>query len=377
MESNRAIPRKPVDIARVALRKMAELGLPPTPENFAEQYRRAGGLPPVDVSAAGDSLRGLEMESMLRGIVDMITQTATGLSGGLDRFGGEVKGMLSKVDHADSGEGLRALMQALTVSALALQEAVDDSRTELAQTQEKLAKVSTELERTHEQARTDPLTGFVNRRGMDEVLVREVARCKRTSGPLSVAIMDIDHFKRVNDEHGHDAGDQALVHLARVARTGVRETDIVCRYGGEEFVVVSTRCGGRRCAFRGRPHAFAGGEDPVRAGAAQAGDPVQRGRGGVREGRDARRSVETGRPRALSGEAGRAQPGRDRASIRRSGSLPLDHRPPTVARHDFDGDLGIVLDDDCALRAPRARHGRIGPSRGARTLPTRRSRHPT
>jgi len=238
MESNTAIPRKPVDVARVALRKMAELGLPPTPENFAEQYRRAGGLPPVDVSAAGDSLRGLEMESMLRGIVDMITQTATGLSGGLDRFGGEVKGMLSKVDHADSGEGLRALMQALTVSALALQEAVDDSRTELAQTQEKLAKVSTELERTHEQARTDPLTGFVNRRGMDEVLVREVARCKRTSGPLSVAIMDIDHFKRVNDEHGHDAGDQALVHLARVARTGVRETDIVCRYGGEEFVVV-------------------------------------------------------------------------------------------------------------------------------------------
>jgi len=238
MESRTAMPRKPVDIARVALRKMAELGLPPTPENFAEQYRRAGGLPPVDASGPGGGLRGLEMESMLRGIVDMITQTASGLSGGLDRFGGDVKGMLGKVDQVDSGDGLRALMQALTVSALALQEAVDDSKAELAETQEQLAKVSTELERTHALARTDPLTGFANRRGMDEVLAREVARSRRAGTPLCVAIVDIDHFKKVNDEYGHDVGDRALVHLAQVARSGVRETDIVCRYGGEEFVVV-------------------------------------------------------------------------------------------------------------------------------------------
>ncbi len=230
--------RRPVDIARVALRNMAELGLPPTPETFADQYRRVGGLPPVDPGVNGDGLRGREMESMLRGIVDMITQTAGGLSGGLDRFGGEVKGMLSKVDHTGSNEGLRVLLQALTISALALQEAVDQSRAELAQTQARLAQVSTELERTQQQARTDPLTGFTNRRGMDEVIVREIARARRTASPLSVAILDIDHFKKVNDAHGHDVGDRALIHLVRVAQAGVRETDIVCRYGGEEFVIV-------------------------------------------------------------------------------------------------------------------------------------------
>lgn len=226
---------KPVDIARAALRKMAELGMPPTPENFADQYRRAAGLPPVEAS---QGLRGLEMESMLRGIVEMMSQTTTELAGGLGRFGTEIGGLMDQATNLDGSEGVRVVLQALTVSALALQEAVDHSRNELAQAQEQLAAVSTELERTQEQARTDPLTGFLNRRGMEEILIREFARSRRTASPLSVAILDIDHFKKVNDDHGHEVGDLALVHLAKVARSGARETDVVCRYGGEEFVVV-------------------------------------------------------------------------------------------------------------------------------------------
>jgi len=227
--------RKPVDIARAALRKMAELGMPPTPENFADQYRRAAGLPPM---AASQSLRGLEMETMLRGIVEMMSQTTTELAGGLGRFGKEIGGLMDQAADLDSGDGMRVILQALTVSALALQEAVDQSREELAQTQKQLEQVSTELERTQEQARTDPLTGFLNRRGMEEILIREFARSRRTATPLSVAMLDIDHFKQVNDEHGHEIGDQALVHLAKVAKSGLRDTDVVCRYGGEEFVVV-------------------------------------------------------------------------------------------------------------------------------------------
>lgn len=176
MSSTAPAQGKPVDITRVALKKMAELGLPPTPENFADQYRRAAGLPPVDPSSPADSLRGIEMESMLRGIVEMVSQTTTELSGGLDRFGGEVKGLLSKADGVDSAEGVRALMQVLTVSALSLQEAVDHSRDELVRTKEQLTKVSTELERSESEARTDPLTGLFNRRGMDELIVREIAR---------------------------------------------------------------------------------------------------------------------------------------------------------------------------------------------------------
>jgi diguanylate cyclase len=240
---------KPVDIARNALRKMAELGLPPTPENFADQYRRAAGLPPVDPAKPGDSLRGIEMESMLRGIVEMVSQTTTELTGGLDRFGGEVKGLLSKADDVDSTEGMRTLMQALTVSALSLQEAVDHSREELARTKAQLTEVATELERSESQARTDPLTGLFNRRGMDELIVREIARARRTKTPFSVALLDLDHFKKVNDEHGHDIGDKALLHLTAVAKSGIREVDVVCRYGGEEFVVVLPGAGADGAQF--------------------------------------------------------------------------------------------------------------------------------
>lgn len=235
MTTQHATGPKPVDIARLALRKMAELGLPPTPENFADQYRRAAGLPPVDAS---QGVRGLEMETMLRGIVEMMSQTTTELAGGLGRFGSEIGGLMEQANDLDGSDGVRAIMQALTVSALALQDAVDRSREELADTQKQLAQVSSELERTQEQARTDPLTGFMNRRGMEEVLIREFARSRRTATPLSVAMIDIDHFKKVNDEHGHEVGDLALVHLAKVAKAGVRDTDAVCRFGGEEFVVV-------------------------------------------------------------------------------------------------------------------------------------------
>lgn len=240
---------RPVDIARAALRKMAELGLPPTHENFAAQYRRAAGLPPVDGVRPGGGLRGIEMESMLRGIVEMIGQTTTDLSGGLDRFGGEVEGLLEQVDQTDGAEGLRTLMQALTLAAVSLQDAVDHSRKSLAETEAQLSEVSAALERTQAQARTDPLTGFLNRRGMDEVVAREVARARRIPAPLAVAMIDIDHFKSVNDEHGHDVGDRALVHLAALARSVMRETDVLCRYGGEEFVAVLPGADGQGAHF--------------------------------------------------------------------------------------------------------------------------------
>ena len=121
---------------------------------------------------------------------------------------------------------------------LALQKNVENSRLELEATRTRLDQVTVELERSRSQARIDPLTGSVNRRGMDEIIEREISRARRTKIPLSLAILDIDHFKHVNDEYGHDIGDQALIHLVSVIKVGLRETDVVCRYGGEEFAVI-------------------------------------------------------------------------------------------------------------------------------------------
>lgn len=88
----------------------------------------------------------------------------------------------------------------------------------------------------------DPLTQLYNRRFLDESMVREIARAGRSSKPLSVLILDIDHFKQYNDTHGHDAGDVVLKHLANLMLTQFRKSDVVCRYGGEEFVVLLPEC---------------------------------------------------------------------------------------------------------------------------------------
>lgn len=84
----------------------------------------------------------------------------------------------------------------------------------------------------------DPLTQFHNRRSMMEILEREIQRCKRKDSPLSIAMFDIDHFKRVNDEFGHQAGDSVLVAIAESTRSRLRGYDLVARYGGEEFVMI-------------------------------------------------------------------------------------------------------------------------------------------
>ncbi len=87
-------------------------------------------------------------------------------------------------------------------------------------------------------ARHDPLTMLPNRRALDERLAVALADRARTGRPLSAAVVDLDHFKRINDDHGHDAGDRALIAVADRLRTCVGESGLVARAGGEEFVML-------------------------------------------------------------------------------------------------------------------------------------------
>ncbi len=96
----------------------------------------------------------------------------------------------------------------------------------------------------------DPLTGLYNRRHMEASLEREVLRAKRRGSPVAIIMLDIDHFKQLNDTHGHEAGDVVLRELAALVRRYVRGEDIACRYGGEEFLLIlpdaSLETAGRR-----------------------------------------------------------------------------------------------------------------------------------
>jgi diguanylate cyclase (GGDEF)-like protein/PAS domain S-box-containing protein len=115
-----------------------------------------------------------------------------------------------------------------------LREANDTLRTQL----EEIEKLQVALQ---EQAIRDSLTGCFNRRYLDETLERELSRSRREGYPLSLVILDLDHFKQINDTYGHLAGDRALTELAETLRADVRHEDVLCRYGGEEFVVLMPR----------------------------------------------------------------------------------------------------------------------------------------
>ncbi|GGE78362.1 diguanylate cyclase [Sphingomonas prati] len=93
--------------------------------------------------------------------------------------------------------------------------------------------------RLREQSIRDPLTTLFNRRYMEEALALETSRAERNGTPLSIVMCDVDHFKRFNDGHGHEAGDLLLAAVAALIQTHFRQGDVVCRYGGEEFTVIA------------------------------------------------------------------------------------------------------------------------------------------
>lgn len=103
---------------------------------------------------------------------------------------------------------------------------------------ERIHKLEAELARARALCCEDELTGCLNRRGLEQAFDRERSRSERGRQSLCVALIDIDDFKQVNDELGHAAGDQALVHLTRLARAALRASDVVGRWGGEEFVLL-------------------------------------------------------------------------------------------------------------------------------------------
>jgi diguanylate cyclase len=135
-----------------------------------------------------------------------------------------------KDGEADSEAVFAALSQ--------IEQANNDLQSKLARAEEQIQSQAA-LIRTHEsEARTDSLTGLANRRAFDDEITRRFAEWERRGTPFSLLILDVDHFKQFNDTHGHQAGDEVLRKVATALTGCVREMDLACRYGGEEFAVV-------------------------------------------------------------------------------------------------------------------------------------------
>ncbi len=228
------------DIARSTLLLLAERELPATPENYARVYAEVAGEPAPAAAPAGDTIgaASAEIVQMVRSLVDLVVDRTSTLAADIGEQNHGIKQTVDELRKAQEKELVLRLAEALTAKADSIHHCVYATQRDLEGTRLTLQRMSLELSETRQSLLEDALTGAQNRRGMDAILSREVARAKRNKDRLTVAMIDIDHFKQVNDTYGHDVGDRLLAHISMIAKSVLRDSDSLVRYGGEEFLII-------------------------------------------------------------------------------------------------------------------------------------------
>jgi diguanylate cyclase len=180
---------------------------------------------------------------MLATFVDRLSDFAATTGEYHERIGACAQKIKDSSNITDLADVLDVLSQETRAVQLAVQRSRDElleMRTRVEEAEQQIAQLQQELAQASEIVRHDALTGVLNRKGLGEAFEREVGRARRKNAPMCLAMLDVDNFKALNDTHGHDAGDEALVHLAKVVRETLRPQDTLARYGGEEFVIILT-----------------------------------------------------------------------------------------------------------------------------------------
>jgi diguanylate cyclase (GGDEF)-like protein len=209
-------------------------------ERRVEDLEEARSRLQTSTARFADALASTHDEQQLARVVVAAAIDATGATGGAFRVGDRVvvqagclEGALLELPVRSGGDSFGLLVLGGIASAA-------DGALEFAKSLAKHAAVAFENARLHaeleRQAHVDELTGLVTRRHGRELMERELQRAARTHSALSVAICDLDGFKAVNDRHGHAAGDAVLRAFAELVRQRVRQVDVACRWGGEEFL---------------------------------------------------------------------------------------------------------------------------------------------
>ncbi len=185
---------------------------------------------------AKDTIKNM-MSTFVSGLAEITESTGT--------YQTNINRYQDQITATDDMKQLNAILQNLVGDIGVMNAAAQKSHDGFQETQKKvdeaekqISELTMKLEYISEVAHQDFLTGALNRRGMDEAISIEFERADRHNTPLSLAMIDIDHFKKINDTMGHSTGDVALAHLAKVVKSVLRSTDVLARYGGEEFVVI-------------------------------------------------------------------------------------------------------------------------------------------
>lgn len=181
------------------------------------------------------------LKQMLAGFVDHLAEFADSTSDYHDKIEICAGKISAAKDITQLEDVLAEVISETRIIQINTQRSRDElriSRQRVEDADKRINELQTELHKVSTLVRHDQLTGTLNRRGLDEIFDNEVARARRRTSPLCVAMLDIDNFKKLNDTLGHDAGDAALIHLVSVIRDTLRPQDTLARFGGEEFVIV-------------------------------------------------------------------------------------------------------------------------------------------
>ena len=181
----------------------------------------------------------------LKQLIQQMLQEIGELGSTTDRFQSNLGRYADTIDQADSLESLTGVVREMVAESRAVQSVVAQTQVKLQEEHSKAQALSDRVRSLEEEIRklsdevsTDPLTQIANRRGMMRAFEAEQARVERQGSPLAIGLLDVDNFKKLNDQMGHQTGDEALKFLARRVSECLRPVDVVARYGGEEFVVM-------------------------------------------------------------------------------------------------------------------------------------------
>jgi diguanylate cyclase len=251
------------DAAHKAMESMAKYGIVPTPNNFSVWYiHHSQRLPDLSreierlitlgsdfnpeviqflhdrfVTQADETktlaAAGMRIENTLEQLVKMFAAA----NRGTESYGAALQGLTDQVEGA-SGETLHQIMESVVKETQKMLRVNRKMGAELTQSSHEISKLRQDLERVRTEARTDGLTGIANRKVFDSTLLDATRDAGQRRQPLALLMLDIDLFKRFNDTHGHQMGDQILKLVARTIQTCVRPDDTVARYGGEEFAAI-------------------------------------------------------------------------------------------------------------------------------------------
>lgn len=165
---------------------------------------------------------------------DRLRDLAAGMACDVGTHNQSIEAIEAKLFGANATPNAEAVLQAIGE----IEAANKALKGKLAKAEEQI-KSQAEQIRSHEsEARTDSLTGLANRRAFDDEIARRFAEWERKGTPFSLLILDVDHFKKFNDTHGHQAGDEVLRKVAGALKQCARDMDLACRYGGEEFAII-------------------------------------------------------------------------------------------------------------------------------------------